>query len=456
MRNKLMLIPTLLVAAAFATGGQAEQSKYDPDALAKTVAPFIDELTIAVFHVDLARVDVDATFAKLKEMLDVKGDGDDELASTRATLGRIVTGFTKAGGTNLYVVVSLADMDREPMLMIVPLSAESDPKALRNLLLYGGPDAPAERPSRRQAVIIGGAMVAARPSQIRRLREMQTPHPRPALSQAFAAAGDTAAQILILPTDDNRRVVEEMLAEPFEQFTGRPLTVLTRGALWAAIGVDAPPKMRLRVVMQSKDPDAAKALGPAIPKLLKTLLVAASGGEEKAKAAWPDLDKSLQPLTPEVAKNRLALDLDDKKLSTLISDIVPPALRLARQQARRAVSAAKIRGILMACLLYANDNKQQWPPDLEALFKAALISDKRLLVNPARPADAVGYVYVRPRQPADKMKLASDVVLVYEKHDQWPAGGINVGFADGHVQLIADRARFQELLKKTTAAKKDN
>ena len=47
--------------------GQA-QDKFDPAVRAKVVAPFIDEQTVAVLHVDTSRMPVDALFAKTLEI----------------------------------------------------------------------------------------------------------------------------------------------------------------------------------------------------------------------------------------------------------------------------------------------------------------------------------------------------------------------------------------------------
>jgi prepilin-type processing-associated H-X9-DG protein len=36
--------------------------------------------------------------------------------------------------------------------------------------------------------------------------------------------------------------------------------------------------------------------------------------------------------------------------------------------------------------------------------------------------------------------------MLYEAYDAWPQGGIGVGFADGHVETVADEASFQKML----------
>src|SRR5262249_30175549 len=54
----LLAVPLLAAAAA---------PQFDPDARAKTIAPFLDERAVIVGHVDLTRVDADALVARLAE-----------------------------------------------------------------------------------------------------------------------------------------------------------------------------------------------------------------------------------------------------------------------------------------------------------------------------------------------------------------------------------------------------
>src|SRR6266851_3298833 len=80
----------------------ADDKKFDAEARAKAVAPFIDEQTIAVGHADLTRVDVDAIVAKLTEYAP-KGS-QPALAEAKKELGDWLGAWTKAGVHNLHMV----------------------------------------------------------------------------------------------------------------------------------------------------------------------------------------------------------------------------------------------------------------------------------------------------------------------------------------------------------------
>jgi len=259
------------------------------------------------------------------------------------------------------------------------------------------------------------------------------------IQNPFAAAGDTAVQALVLPTDDTRRVIEETLPELPKEIGCGLSAALTRGLLWAAAGVNAPPKLSLTLTVQSKDAESAKALRGVIQNSVKAL-------EKLPLARMLVLGKLAAALTPKVVGDKLRLTLSGKQMDPLV-ETLGRTLVQARRQAKRAVSASHISGILKAVYMYAAENKDQWPPDLSALKRHLGREWKKMLTNPLRPELEVGYVYVRPAAKTTDVKDPAGTVVLYEAHEKW-GEGINVGFADGHVSRMTDQAKFKELLKK--------
>src|SRR5437762_4792471 len=72
----------------------ADEKKIDAEARAKAVAPFLDEQIIAVGHVDLTRVDVNAIAEKLSEYAKLK---EEEIAARRRR-GRKTPAFSHPTG----------------------------------------------------------------------------------------------------------------------------------------------------------------------------------------------------------------------------------------------------------------------------------------------------------------------------------------------------------------------
>src|ERR1700693_1222518 len=84
----------------------APEKKYDPEARARTIAPYLDEQTFAVVHVDLTRVDTEALTARVA---DLTKEDHKAIAREMAGLRQGVAAFKQAGGTDVFVVFSLAD-----------------------------------------------------------------------------------------------------------------------------------------------------------------------------------------------------------------------------------------------------------------------------------------------------------------------------------------------------------
>ena len=319
------LAASLVVALfAAATPAAAPKAEYDPAALARTVAPFLDEQTLLVGHADLTRVDVAAAFGKLFALAgEMPEDLAGELKGARDLAAKFVADMTAAGATDVFLVVSLADVPEEPLLLVVPLGKGADERAIRGLLYSGRPDGPTSRPAnssrrgrpRTQVNVHRRAVVRCNWPVWQRVREM-TPHRRPELARAFAAAGDSAAQLLVLPTADNRRVIEEMLPELPEEIGGGPSTALTQGLLWAAVGVNAPPGMHVNAVVQSRDAAAAKALKGIIGRGLALL-----AAERELRDLLPGdvIERLRAALAPEVTGDRLTWRYSAARIDDLVT-----------------------------------------------------------------------------------------------------------------------------------------
>lgn len=111
----------------------------------------------------------------------------------------------------------------------------------------------------------------------------------------------------------------------------------------------------------------------------------------------------------------------------------------AAMLAQRLRSAKNMNKILLNCLAYAQEHKDQWPDSLQNLSAYGLTADD--LMNPRYPGAETGYVYVKPGTP-----LSPSQVVLYEKCDSW-ADGINVGFVDGHCEFVTEESVFKNRLE---------
>ncbi len=119
-------------------------------------------------------------------------------------------------------------------------------------------------------------------------------------------------------------------------------------------------------------------------------------------------------------------------------------LERSRQMANRAMSAANMNKLAVACIRYAKDHNGKWPDSLQQLGQYGISEEQ--LINPLNPELKVGYIYIRP---ADKL-ADFDQLLIHERYEVWK-DGINVAFANGPVQFISNEAEFKRLLKNVGA-----
>ncbi|MFH1268385.1 MAG: DUF1559 domain-containing protein, partial [Planctomycetota bacterium] len=314
---------------------------FDPGARAKTIAPFIDEQTVAVVYVDLARIEVDPLLDKLVELVpEAQGDVED----ARLDFNRARDGLLKAGARELYVVMSLADLPGKPGFMILPGADAIDVAALRASLSPVGKNEVLEP--------IHGALFGGDRKRYERVKSIE-PDVRDELARAFEAAGDTAAQVLLMPPAHSDRVIEEMMPTLPEEIGGGPSTILTRGLLWAAVGLDAPPKMSLRVVIQSQDQEAAEALRGKWLDVVRFL-----SEHEGARKTLRNFDEAVELTTPEVENDRLVITLSEPEGSIqAFSAALAPPLKKARARAQRAQSMNNLKQLGIAMHNYHDVNK---------------------------------------------------------------------------------------------------
>ncbi len=463
---RCFLIP--LVAIASAAGPAAgQQAPPLAAAEARTIAPFLDEQTFLVARLDVARLNVEATLQWIPELLGRAGEPSQELAAELAKGKGLVQewaeSFRRAGGRQLYVVVTLADLPPLPVFVVVPLEEGA---SAETIIKWCGPvgaraGEPASTAPQRPAAVprlpfrpqvveqIHGAVFAGSRQGLERIRQGK-PAQRPEVEKAFAAAGDAVVQCLLLPTADSRKVVEQMMPTLPEEIGGGPSTAVARGLLWAAAGLQTPPKPSLRVVIQSQDAASAGALKGVIEKALDLAATAAERQPELEQVA-PVIKKLLPVITPAVEGDRLVLSLDSKRIETIVLQVLSPAVRQARESAKREVAAHNMMEIVKGVAMYWTKHKEQWPADLDELVREKLISAK-LLVNPRRPGLEIGYVYLRPPVPPSKITDPTQVIILHETFEKWD-GGIAVAYADGHVGIIRDQELFKKLLAEAKAIK---
>ena len=339
----------LLVVLSAAVPALAQ--KFDPAARAAAIAPYLDDQAIVVAHVDPARIDPAATIDKITELLPHTAEQKAEAKAGAKTAATFLADFAKAGGRDIYLVVSLADVPKAPMFLIVPVKNREDAPDVAGLLL----DGPLRGAAFETVEPLGNAVFAGSKAALARLKTLRAA-PRPELATAFEAAGDTAAQIVVVPTADNRRVIRESLPSLPPEIGGGSGGALADGVQWAAVGINLPPKISLNLTIQSKDVESAAALAKVIGAAY-----ALAGKSPEVRQAVPKFDDLVKLVTPAVKGNRLTLAINDENggVTQLTAALAQP-VNVAREAARRAQSSNNLKQLALTIHNY-HDTYRKFP-----------------------------------------------------------------------------------------------
>ena len=344
-----------LAATVLALPATAADKKFDADAVAKAVAPYLDDQTFAVLHVDLSRVDADALITKAAAFAKMDAVA---AAPLRKELTASVKTLTDAGARDLYVVVSLADVPEHSPFIVLSLTPVKETET------ENGARIAKIRAKLKEAhildafhfALIGGDLVGGDEATLKRLHALK-PDARPQLFQALAAANGDLAQLAVFPPKDAAKVLESAMPTLPAEVGGGSSKVLTQGFRWAVVGV-ATPSLNANLTVQASDAESAKAL---LGLLKKTY--AAIGKSKDVRKNVPNFDKLTQLLTPVAAGDRMALKLETQTLLTALH--ADEAVANAFEASARIESTNNMKQLVLAAFNYM-DRYGTFPPAYSA------------------------------------------------------------------------------------------
>jgi hypothetical protein len=400
---------------------------------AKLVAPYLDDQTIGVIHVDLATLDLDVVFDRIAK---TPGANAPYFADVRKSLQDGIAAFRKAGANDLYVVFSGADLPQPGPFILVPKAGVNLPefKAAIQQMGMGG---------RETVEPMGDVIFAGIKTARDRLRGV-TPAPRPDLEKALAAVAAAPVQVALVPSADQRRAVGETIATLPNEVGGGPGTILTKGVRWAALGVETKPKLAVKLVAKSDNAAAAKALADTINHGLDTALK-----DNAARQMFPKLDDMVKQVRPKVEGDQLTIAADES--NPAFAAEITSGLGKMRQAADRDQSFNNLKQIGLASHNFLSVNNT-FPADIKSKDGKPLLSWRVAIL----PYIEEGELYKQfhqdePWDSEHNKKLIEKMPKIYRTPAQKVGGGktcylaptgmvdkVHVGVLGSRIQDITD------------------
>src|SRR5262245_19580645 len=150
-------------------------------------------------------------------------------------------------------------------LVVAPVAAGADKRAMLELLKQ----APGSQVEEKAGAILLGTPKSLEAAVARTAKAV------PELAKAFAQVESMTAQVILLPPRPFLRAQEELTPDLPRELGGGPITVVTRGFHWAALGIDITPKLQLKAVAQASDAKAADDLNKLVGHALNSLTIRA-------------------------------------------------------------------------------------------------------------------------------------------------------------------------------------
>jgi hypothetical protein len=281
-------------------------------------------------------------------------DQKEELTQAENAANGMIGLIRGAGVSDVYAVATLGGRSMIPMVfLVVPDSPQLNALALTKVLNLGGLDGGAGSQGRK----VGNAYVLPLTTHLQPLPEEFHPVDRPELREGLAATGKAAVQLVLIPPDSTRRVIEELMPKLPDEIGGRSTTVLTRGLRWAALTGEMSPQLAVRLTIKSQDAAAAEALRSQCLDL-----IALARRDKEVRRHLPEFEKAAKLFTPTLSGDRLTVNITESDVAE--SGLMAPiqqAVDKARESARRAVSMNHLKQIGLAMHNYYGSGKNHFP-----------------------------------------------------------------------------------------------
>jgi hypothetical protein len=283
----------------------AQEPSAESKKQAEAFAPFFDEQTLLVAHVDVSRLP-GGTPIMHRLLTNLKWDeARSKQLETNVQIWK--DEFKKDGGKDIFVLAKLADL-RRPLAIVVPVEDTGKDKVIAELFSKLWQDSEVKTQRAGKQLLIGSR------DMIEALKNSHAIE-RPQLAAALTAVGDAPIQAVFLPSKEQRRVIEEMMPKLPKELGGLSSKRISDGVQWLAVSAVLEPKVTVKVVIQSSDANSASGIQSLIGMGMLVLgNMPMADDKPLSDHLGADFARIRKALTPEVQNDRLVLQLNDELL----------------------------------------------------------------------------------------------------------------------------------------------
>jgi hypothetical protein len=319
--------------------------------VAELTAPLGANQALVIARFDTSKIEPAAAIDWAAKAMKLSDDDRAQLESALKEPSTALKAFRDAGGQELLWLVFLTPgPGQEPIEMAgVATAAPGKAQALADYLRQTMLVERFRIVARGDTVVIGSAERTASLDDAAR--------PSADIAKAFDAAGEGTLQAVLHLSDDSRRVVREVLPRLPDEFGGVSGKELGDAFSWAALSMDAPPKLKLKLQVQAHSAVGAQSLATVMGNWYKI-----AGSPQEIRDAVPGFDELLPMLTPKVEGEKAVLSLGERpgELDRVLPLIVAP-LQAARSAARRSQQMNALKQFGLAMHNY-HDTYRSFPP----------------------------------------------------------------------------------------------
>jgi len=318
-----------------ATAGSDERIKLSRAAAAAVdvLAPFVDDDTVGAARVDLSRVSARRAFDFWADIVpNMREPQHDAQAEEVRKIDDMEKKLVELGAKDLYFTFALSDEGVAQGLVILPIPAGSNDRAVRDAL----------PPPFQDAHRVGNVLVRRLPLDDVTPISVNTAPRRDEFPSAIESAHANAVWAVFAPSNHTRRLIEKKLPQLPESIGGGPVTIVTRDIAWASLGINGPTEAALHVVVKIRDAEAAKELGRRWSDAVR-----AAGSALGFRPGTPQFDSQASLFMPVIDGDRLLLTMakDSPGVITTTANLVGALRR--KSYAMRSMNNLKQHALAM-------------------------------------------------------------------------------------------------------------